>query len=72
MTSEGYPKAYSSLLGHEKNTGWRLLELDGSSKEGKGQRKPHSETAPQSNRIKEVTTLNETEGKDQKAPSQRV
>ena len=72
MTSEGYPKADSSLLGHEKNTGWRLLELDGSSQEEKGQKEPQSKTPLLSSGIKKVSTSKEDEGKTQEAPNRRV
>ena len=72
ITSEGFPETESSLLGQEKTARLKLLEPDKSSKEGKGQREQHSETAPPSHGIKEVAILTETEGKDQKAPSQRV
>ena len=60
MTSEGVPEAESSILGHNKAAGQRLLKLDGSSKEDKVQKKPHSETSPPSSKIKEVATLTET------------
>ena len=72
MTSEVFPEAESSLLGHEKTGCPRLLESDGTSKENKGQKSSHSETAPLSNVIKEGSTSAETKGKAQKAASQRV
>ena len=72
MTAEGFSETESSLLGHKKNAGLRLLKLRGSSKEDKGQKEPHSETSPPSSGIQEVSSLTETEGKAQKAPGQRV
>ena len=72
MTAEGFSETESSILGHEKTAGLRRIELDGSIKEDKGQKEPHSETSPSSSGIKEVSTLTENEGKAQKAPNQRV
>ena len=72
MSSEGFPEAESSPLGHEKTVGLRLLEPEGTSKEEQGQESSHRKTSPPSSVIKEVSTLAETKGKAQKAPSQRV
>ena len=72
MSSEGFPEADSSLLGHEKTVGLRLLKPEGTSKEEQCQESSHHETSPPSSVIKEVSTLDETEGKAQKAPSKRV
>ena len=69
ITAEGFPEAESSLLGHEKTVGLRLLEPDGTSKEDKGQKLSHSETSPPSSGIKEVSSVAETQGKAQKAES---
>ena len=72
MSSEGFPEADSSLLGHEKTVGLRLLKPEGTSKEEQCQESSHHETSPPSSVIKEVSTLAETEGKAQKVTSQRV
>ena len=52
MTAEGFSETESSILGHKKTAGLRLIELDGSRKEDKGQKEPHSKTFPPSSGIK--------------------
>ena len=72
MSSEGVQEAESSLPYHEMIAGPRPLEPDGTSKEAQCQETAHRKTSPPSSVIKEVSTLAETEGKAQKAPSKRV
>ena len=72
MSSEGVQEAESSLLYHKTIVGPRPLEPDGTSKEAQGQESAHREISPLSSVINKVSTLPETEGKAQEAPSQRV
>ena len=72
MLSEGLPEVELSLLRHEKIVGPRLLEPDGTSKEAQCQELSFRETFPSNSVINKVSTLAETEGKAQEAPSQRV
>ena len=50
----------------------QLLEPEGTSKEAQCQELSYRETSPPSSVINEVSTLAETEGKAQEAPSQGV
>ena len=62
--SEGEKKVHGSRM--------QLLEPEGTSKEAQCQELLYRETSPPSSVINEVSTLAETEGKAQEAPSQRV
>ena len=72
MIPEVLPEADSSLSRHEKLVRPRLLEPGGITKDSQRQESSSHEVSPPSSFVPEVSTLAETGGKAQEAPSQEV